>query len=178
MFLTLKMIVYIGRLCVCHISMGAVCVCVCVLGQTVVLRRLDLVGGTFFACTREQTVKKKCTVAGTALYVLGFAVAHVVVKKTQLGEMYCHMLKLPFHLGFWHVPLKHEIFLSNRISTVNQSIKRSIPKQDFSSCNLYIYRAQTPSQQCGDARTIYGCVAFQIVHINLAQKIKKEQEIL
>ena len=30
MFLTLKMIVYTGRLCMCHISMGAVCVCVCV----------------------------------------------------------------------------------------------------------------------------------------------------
>ena len=135
MFQTLKMIVYIGKFCVCHISMACECVRVYFLAQTLVLRRSDLVGEIFFTYMSGQTIKRKCTVLATTWYELGFAVAHALDWR-RLNHGSCtmsYMLKLSFHLGsiLTHAFETWWDFLSNRISILNQSIKRLTLKLDL-----------------------------------------------
>ena len=108
---------------------------VSVWAQTLVLRRSDLVGEIFFTYMSGQTIKRKCTVLATTLYELGFAVAHALDWR-RLNHGSCtmsYMLKLSFHLGsiLTHAFETWWDFLSNKISILNQSIKRLTLKLDF-----------------------------------------------
>lgn len=141
-----------------------------------------MLGDTIFTYMRGQTLRRKCTVLVTALYELGFAVAHALdwrrlnCRKCTTTCWNC----LSIWDWSWHVPLKHdEIFQATgfQLSVYKEvGTEAGFEKRWFLSfCDLYIYRAYMPSWQCGDARIAPGRRTFQTVHTNLGQKINSKK---